>query len=320
MVNKLIDEQNGTIYLARFISAIIASVSNIMIFIIYTYTCKKKKDSIERTINRNSSDDSWNSRKEIKKERQNFGDNMILIISIFHFIFCISTFILKSPYTEIETESLRHYLCIAQASLFTLSEISTVCLTTSLCFSVYIGELFQIRLRNKSLYIGYGIIPPLIISIIPLILNMYGQAGVMCSLKYSYKDSIFRYIFIGIILFCLCNVVANLYFILRTLYYLKSFYYFRAERLKSSVKSRIKYLMFLFSFSFILLICWLPSSLNSLYFLISKQENYYLLFVNAIAFPLIGFLNFVVYTVQTLGQYYSCSNPNDSISEVSYYY
>lgn len=110
-----------------------------------------------------------------QNSREHFAHNMILAIALSDLINCIATFILTKPYLPHEKESANEYLCFAQAFLYTFSEIATVSLTTAFSFSLYLGSK-DFKFKYVVLYLAYGIVPSLIISVLPFpgILNIYG--------------------------------------------------------------------------------------------------------------------------------------------------
>lgn len=273
------EKQKFIVYFARLIVSILSTIGICYIFVTfiasYVYKHEKKNNGTDQDLN-----------------REKFAHGMIFAIAISNLLSCIATFIYTTPYETIQPDTIQGYYCIAQAFLYTISEISTVCLTTVFSFFIYLGSVWERKFESTHLYIAYGVVPGFLLSILPLpgLLNIYGQAGSWCWLGSENKDDLFKVKFLSafMISFCWALMIANICFMILV-------YYYYLKKNADALEIRKRFLLYLLSYPLILVFCWAPGTFNRIYELFYEKYSFEYFLLTAITLSIMGFLNFLVY-------------------------
>ena len=111
------------------------------------------------------------------------------------------------------------------------------------------------------------------------------------------------------------NILFNIFAVYKSIKYFK----IRAFEIKEDKKEQSNFLknfcIMLKFFPMILIICWVPATINRIYLFTAKVENTFLYTIHAFFTSLIGFLNALVYSYYYKSHLNSCLCPKTEVKE-----
>jgi hypothetical protein len=223
-----------------------------------------------------------------------YGHTLIFLLAISDFIHSLSSFIKTSGFMASEADA----SCIAQGVLMNIGELSSVCWTTVIALSIYLSTVVQdFKKLRKCYFFFYTLTFTAIFTIGPVITNSYGQAGVWCWLNTKDLDNYEAWVWsLTIYIFHWCNILFNIFAVYKSVKYFN----IRAFEIQTDDQEQANFLknfcIMLKFFPIILVICWVPATINRIYLFASKKENAFLYGLHAFSTTLVGFLNALVYS------------------------
>jgi hypothetical protein len=181
--------------------------------------------------------------------------------------------------------------CLTQAILQNYSQMASLFITGIISFSLYemiVNSNMSIA-KNEKLFITGSFLLPIVLTPLPLITNSYGDSNGWCWVKYNELIDTFWMIFefYGLLM---AMILMNAYFYYRIYKRLAYDECLSLDReVVKKVMSRIKW------YPLILMICFGPSLIHRIYYLIQPSENMWINLASASMCALYGFINAVVY-------------------------
>ena len=283
----------------KYTASILSLFGSLFIIICYIYlTCIqkyiKKNENKPRVESENNKTNSNNT--DYSKLKLGYGHDFIFCLAVSDFFLSISNFIKTSGFESRIIDA----ACITQGVIMNFMEMSSICWTSVLAYTIYLSTKTQGISRIPKLYkyfffFSYGL--PLIFTIIPLFNNSYGPAGAWCWLNTKNLDNTMAWLWsLFIYIFNWVNIIFNIFAVSKSLIYFKV----RTFELKEDKLEEVNFLknfcIVLKFFPIILIICWLPATVNRLYLFASGDENTFLYTIHAFFSSLTGFLNCLVYS------------------------
>jgi hypothetical protein len=314
-IDYLDNEEMKVVIILKLISSILSFLGSLFIICTYLFMtikvkCKKKRShSTASQQNQNQSDD--------KSLKMGYGHDMIFCLAMSDFILSLSIF-LKVGINPIPDAS-----CIAQGVLMNFGEISSICWTSILALSIYLGtKSTEIKKISNTYYIfffiyAYGM--PLILTIGPLASQAIGPAGPWCWMYTKEYTNNAAWIWTLIIyIFNWLNISFNIFAVIKSIIYFK----IRAFEIKEYDKNQANFLknftIMLKFFPIILIVCWIFPTINRIYIYATKHEDTFLYAMHAFSSCLMGFLNSLVYSYyyRQLLAVYCCGKKEKRLSSV----
>lgn len=237
-----------------------------------------------------------NANNDYKKLKMGYGHDLIFLLAVSDFVLSISAFFKTSDFNSGKIDA----ACIAQGVFINFSELSSICWTTIIAYSIFLStKSTGINLIPKYyLYFfifSYGL--PMLLTVIPLFFNGYGPAGAWCWLNTKNLENHAAWVWSLIIyIFNWINIAFNIYAVSKSISYFK----IRTFEVKEDNLEEANFLknfcIVLKFFPIILIVCWLPATVNRIYLFISGNENTFLYSIHALFSNLTGFLNCIVYS------------------------
>ncbi len=243
----------------------------------------------------NPNDDSSN-KNDYKSLKMGYGHNFIFLLALSDFVLSISAFIKTSDLNS----GIIDAACVAQGIFINFSEMSSICWTSIIAYSIYLSTKTTGISSIPKYYVYFFIFSygfPIIFSIIPLFLNGYGPAGAWCWMNTKDLKNSFAWAWsIIIYIFNWLNIIFNLFAVIKSINYFRIRTFEIKERNLEETNFLKNFCIVLKFFPIILIICWLPPTINRLYIFISGDENTFLYASHAFFGNLPGFLNCIVYS------------------------
>jgi hypothetical protein len=223
-----------------------------------------------------------------------YGHTLIFLLAISDFIHSMSSFVKTSGFMAEEADS----RCIAQGILMNIGELSSVCWTTVISLSIYLStKVLDFTKLHKWYFFIYTFVFSLIFTIGPYITKSYGQAGVWCWLNTKDLNNQAAWVWsLVIYIFHWCNILFNAFAVYKSIRYFN----IRAFEVRTDDKEQANFLrnfcIMLKFFPIILILCWVPATINRIYQFASKKENAFLYGLHAFSTSLVGFLDSLVYS------------------------
>jgi hypothetical protein len=236
--------------------------------------------------------------------KMGYGHDLIFFLALSDFIHAISAFVKTGGFMSQEADS----NCIAQGILMNIGEVSSICWTTIISLSLYLGTIvLDFQKLRKWYFFLYTFTFTAIFTIGPFITHSYGQAGVWCWLNTKNLNNYSAWVWsLTIYIFHWCNIIFNIFAVYKTIRYFN----IRAFEVKEDDKQQANFLknfcIMLKFFPIILIICWVPATINRIYLFASKRENAFLYGFHAFFTSLIGFLDAIVYSYYYRGLLKTC--------------
>jgi len=259
-----------------------------------TESNQNKEINIQNTNNSNNSNNANNN--DYKKLKMGYGHDLIFLLALSDFVLSLSAFIKTSDFNSGKTDA----ACVAQGVFMNFAEMSSICWTTIIAYSIYLStKTTGITLIPKYyLYFfifSYGL--PMIFTIIPLFFGGYGPAGAWCWLNTKDLENNAAWVWSLIIyLFNWLNIAFNIYAVTKSIRYFRIRTFEVQEDNLEEANFLKNFCIVLKFFPIILVICWLPATINRIYLFLSGNENTFLYTAHAFFANLTGFLNCVVYS------------------------
>jgi heme/copper-type cytochrome/quinol oxidase subunit 2 len=285
------DELNTVVGLTLFSSALSLLGSLFISFIFIYLKCQ---------IFRKNSGGPNNS-SDPGRLKMGYGHNLIFYLSLSDLVLSISNFIKISNFHEETDESLyESSACIAQGVIMNFSELSSICWTSVISYSIYYGTITLDPNKLKkilfwSFFYAYGV--PLILTVGPAISDSYGPAGAWCWLNTQdlSDDAAWAWSLL-IYIFSWMNIAFNIFAVWKSINYFK----IRAFEIKEDDQVQSNFLrnfcIVLKFFPIILVICWFFPTVNRIYSYAAQKENMFLYTMQGITGSLMGFFNAIVYS------------------------
>jgi len=260
------------------------------------YEHQNSENNENNNNNYNNPNNERNNQNDYKKLKLFYGHDLIFLLAISDFVLSISGFFKMKGFDSGKIDS----ACVAQGFIMNLAEMTSICWTTIIAYSIYLStKTTGISLIPKFylyfFFFSYGI--PIIFSIVPLFLNAYGPAGAWCWLYTKDLKNDFAWTWSLIIyLFNWLNIIFNIYAVSKSIRYFKIRIFEIKEDNLEEANFLKNFCIVLKFFPIILVICWLPPTINRIYLFISKTENTFLYSMHAFFTNLTGFLNCLVYS------------------------
>jgi hypothetical protein len=330
------DEELKMITTSRLVCSAISIFACTWIFIFYTIMCIKFRCTNRRTsvISKQSTDSTTDpelhaslvgkdpnnnehvARKRYKsvfkhtrssrnsdlnRNKMGIGNDLIFFLILSNLGWSFGTFFGMKGFNS-PNEKYNPY-CITQAFLQNYFDISSVCFTMLISRVTFLGttkcyaDLKKVKYR-MCLFLLYGTICPLILTLGPYFTGSLGCSGGWCWLDFFNID-IYIYLWtISIYLFDLLNIMYIIYALF------VSSQYFEKRKLEINcdlTKSRElnflkKYVFILKSFPIILIINRLPGFLNRVYSLIRNKDSFCLFMMHCVTMSLSGLFNSLIYS------------------------
>ena len=245
--------------------------------------------------------------------KMGWGHDMLFCLALSDFIHSVSSFVKTSDFTSGTIDS----SCIAQGILMNFGEISSVSWTSVIAMSIYLGTVVtDFGKVKKFLFYFYVYVTSILLTFLPFITNSYGVAGAWCWLNTKNLDDSDAWLWsMGIYIFHWCNIVFNIFAVCKTIKYFK----IRAFEIEEDNQEQSNFLknfcIVLKFFPIILIICWVPATINRIYLFATGIENTFLYTIHAFSSSLIGFLNALVYSYYYKSHIKSCILPKVEVKE-----
>lgn len=340
--NTIIGHEVKTVLVFKFIASIFSLLGSLFIIICYSYLTylvkvkpKKEKNSEENNENNKNSDENnennnteeKNNRnkrrksrlqKEYKNLKMGYGHDLIFYLAISDLILSIAAFVKSSDFNSGNISS----VCILQGFLINFSELSSICWTTIIAISVYLStknNAINLIPKYYLLYFLFSIGIPLFFAIAPLFSNSYGPAGAWCWLNTKNHENTTAWIWsLVIYLFIWGNIIVNLISIIKSINYFKIRTFEIEEENIDEANFLRNFCIVLRFFPIILIICWLPATINRIYLFASRRENTFLYTIQAFFSNLTGFLNCIVYSYyyKTFIKLWCCAKKQENFNDM----
>ena len=319
--NTIMGSEVKVVLVFKYIAAILSLFGSFFIIFCYLYLTylvkiksKKKEEKKEDDI---SSDKNTNAENEYKDLKMGYGHNLIFYLAMSDFLLSISAFIKFDDFNSGIISS----ACVAQGVLINFSELCSICWTTIIAFSVYLStknNAINLIPKYYIFYFLYAIGIPLCFAISPLFSESYGPAGAWCWLNTKNHNNTPAWIWSLIIyIFIWVNIIFNIIAIIKSINFfkLRTFEIQEQDQNNDEANFLKNFCIVLKFFPIILVICWLPATINRIYLFASNVENTLLYSMQAFFSNLTGFLNCFVYSYyyKTLIKLFCCCGKTKEI-------
>jgi len=255
---------------------------------------------------------------EVNRNKMGMGNDLTFFLILSNLGWSVGTFFGKakgfnSPNDKYDS------LCITQAFLQNYFDISSVCFTMLISRVTLLGttkcyaDLKKVKYR-MCLFMLYGTLSPLILTLGPYLTDSLGCSGAWCWLDFFSQDK-FTYIWtISIYLFDWLNIMYIIYaFFVATRYFEKRKVEINDDITKIKELNFLKkYVFILKAFPIILILNRLPGLMNRVYSLISKEDSFFLFMMHSIAMSLSGFFNSLIYSYFYRSVWRCCKRENEN--------
>jgi hypothetical protein len=296
----------------KYAAASLSVFGTITIMISYFFLCSqvrcKKKTQSELPKSSKIEEENYKSLK------MGYGNDLIFCLSVSEFLCSIVAFVKSdSIYDSISSDS----VCVAQGFLSNLVEISSICWTSVISASILLAtmspEVSKIP-RYYTYFFLYSIGVPIILSVGPLLTQSYGPAGAWCWMDMrDNNDNVGQFWAILIYIFNWVNIIFNFIAIIRSIRYFNIRAFEVKEQNERESNFLRSYCVVLKFFPIILIICWLPATINRLYNFLTDDENVVLYSLHAFFTYLQGFLNSLVYSFYYRNIFRLCCKDKDNV-------
>lgn len=293
-------DEKRTVMTLRIISSVLSMIGSTFIISVYialSIMAKCNRGRSATIVDRDKSKAKVSSQEEYNKLKMGYGHDLIFFLAISDLIRCISTFIKTSDFSNSEIDA----ACIAQGFFLNFSEMSSICWTSVIAFSIYIGtrkntDVVKYSQRYLFFFIySYGV--PLIFTIGPLATNSIGPAGAWCWLNTQNLENSSAWIW-SLLIYIInwTNILFNLIAVIFAVRYFK----IRAFEIKEGDQKQANFLrnfcIVLKFFPIILIVCWIFPTINRIVLFATREEHVGLYSVSAFFACMQGFLNAIVYS------------------------
>lgn len=323
----------------KYIAAILSLLGSLFIIICYislTYLVKiKPKEEIEennKEINNQNNNTNNKENNDCEKSATNksqdknkykglkmgYGHNLIFYLAISDFFLSIASFVKSSGFDSGIISS----TCVFQGIMINFTELNSICWTSIIALSVYLSTKKNAIQLIEKFYIFYFLFAygfPLLLTILPLFSNSYGPAGAWCWMNTKNHENVSAWIWSLIIyIFIWGNIIFNIIAIIKSLRYFKIRTFEVEEKNNEEADFLKNFCIVLKFFPIILVICWLPATINRIYLFASHKENTGLYATQAFFSNLTGFLNCTVYSYyyKTLIKLFCCKKKQEPSHEL----
>lgn len=273
----------------------------IFCYIFLSFLVKGKMNNRRESFSNNDSSDQENNKDENKKSeykklKMGFGHDLIFFLALSDFLLAISAFIKTSNFNSGKIDA----ACFAQGVIMNFAEMSSICWTSIIAYSIYLstktaGTSLIPKYYLFFLIFSYGF--PIIFSIGPIFSQSYGPAGAWCWLNTKDLQNSTAWIWsLLIYLFNWINIGFNIFAVSKSLRYFSIRIFETKEENLDESNFLKNFCIVLKFFPIILVICWLPATVNRIYLFFSGIENTFLYTIHAFFSNLTGFLNCLVYS------------------------
>lgn len=326
-IDHLTSSQYQLIIGFKIFSSTLSLIGSLFIELIYIYLSlnyrrKKKGTNHCKPLPKINDDTSSPTKTDYKNLKLGYGHTLIFNLSLADLILSISGFIKTSGFNTWSGEkSDISSSCILQGVLSNFSELSSICWTSMISLSIYLGTVTTNYTKIKkiiiySFFYSYGI--PLILTIFPLFTESYGPAGAWCWLNTRDSNdpaawgwSLTTYIFSWI------NIIFNIFAVMKCIRYFK-IRAFEVEVIDNEQANFLKnFCIVLKFFPIIQILSWIFPTINRIYIYTTDKENTVLYSLHAFFGFLTGFLNFIVYSYyyRSIIPIWNCLKKHDDMKE-----
>jgi len=274
-------------------------IASIYIYLAIKYKCKRINKSRSKTKTKNLTNST--SSVEYGKLKLGYGHALIFNLALTDLLLSISAYIKTSGFdTWSGNKSDITSSCILQGVLSNFSELASLCWTSTISLSIYLGTITTNYSKIKQIFYysflySYGI--PLILTLFPLLTESYGPAGAWCWLNTrdsldpaAWGWSLTTYIFSWF------NIIFNIFAVLKVIKYFKIRAFEVKEHDNKQANFLINFCIILKFFPIIQILSWIFPTINRIYIYTTDEENTALYALHAFFGFLMGFLNCIVYS------------------------
>jgi hypothetical protein len=294
--NEFDRDEINVILICKYLASSLSVLGTIFIIISYIFLCVQVRCHKKRTFSVSERSRDEETEKKYQNLKMGFGNDLIFCLSISDFIVSILAFLKSDAIYNNKVDD----VCITQGFLSNFFEISGICWTSAISFSILLGtKIKDPNLLSKSyIYLFlYSNILPSILSFGPLITNSYGPSGAWCWLNVTNNRDKPALIW-GLIIYCFAwiNIVFNIVAIILSINFFKVRAFEIQEERKEEFCFLRDYCIVLKFFPMILVICFIPATLNRIYSSVTEKDNTILYCFQAFFDYFQGFLNSLVYS------------------------
>ena len=306
----LTESETHIVMLVKDISSVLSMIGSLIIITAYVYLCVTVRCRKKINLNKSYSESEEVEDKEeelgankhsnlkdrVEKLKMGYGNDLLFCLSLADFFQGVAVFIDTGTFNPGVTDN----LCIAQGFIFNFFVVSSVCWTSVIAYSILLGTSIEDVSKVPkyfTYFVIYGVLAPSILSFGPLISKSYGPATAWCWMHTRDPNDNLAWLWSGVIYsFIWTNIIFNLIAVI------KSASYF-SQRSKEIENERSKEAEFLRSyctmlriFPSILVICWIPATIDRIYIYATGTHNVVSSTVQGLFTALQGFFNAIVYS------------------------
>jgi hypothetical protein len=233
-----------------------------------------------------------------------WGHDMLFCLALSDFIHSISSFVKTRDFASGIIDS----SCIAQGILMNFGEISSISWTSVIAMSIYLGTIISDFSKvKKYLFYIYVYTTSLLLTFLPLITQSYGYAGAWCWLNTKDLEDTNAWIWsLCIYIFHWSNIIFSIFAVFKSIRYFKIRAFEVVEDNQEQSNFLKNFCIVLKFFPIILIICWVPATINRIYLFATGIENTFLYTIHAFFTSMLGFLNALVYSYYYKSHLKSC--------------